>query len=173
MAVVDASVLVAAAVDTGPEGAWAEEILKGQLAAPHLVHVEATDVLRRLEIGGRVTSLEATSAQRDLRRLDIEPYSYAPFAERIWELRGNVSSYDAWYVALAEALGVHLATLDRRLANGAGPECSFLLPDQGGRGRPPVEVTFLPARSREELRHQCAHRRVVPVGAPPGAPDGW
>ena len=51
-----------------------------------------------------------------------------PFAERIWELRANVTSYDAWYVAVAEAAGLPLATLDSRLARANGPNCKFILP---------------------------------------------
>lgn len=53
---------------------------------------------------------------------------FAPFAERVWELRANVTSYDAWYVAVAEQFDLPLATLDRRLARSAGPRCRFLLP---------------------------------------------
>jgi predicted nucleic acid-binding protein len=49
-----------------------------------------------------------------------------PFAERIWELRHAITSYDAWYVAIAEALRLPLATLDKRLARARGPKCEFL-----------------------------------------------
>ena len=87
------------------------------------------NVLRRLEQGGPLGRLEAASAHIDLLRLDLELWPYEPFAERIWELRANLSSYDAWYVAVAELLGSPLATLDRKLARAAGPECEFLLPD--------------------------------------------
>ena len=51
-----------------------------------------------------------------------------PFAQRIWELRGNVTAYDAWYVALAEALGSELATVDLRLSRASGCQCVFLTP---------------------------------------------
>jgi predicted nucleic acid-binding protein len=127
--VVDASVLVAATTDTGPEGAWAERVLEeGGIVAPHLALVEATNILRRLERARMLTQLEATSARQDLLRLEIEMAPFEPFAERIWELRRNVTSYDAWYVAVAEALRVPLATLDRRLSRATGPSCRFLLP---------------------------------------------
>ena len=51
-----------------------------------------------------------------------------PFAQRAWELRHNLTSYDAWYVAVAEALGLPLATLDEGLARASGPKCDFLTP---------------------------------------------
>lgn len=127
--VVDASVLVAAITDEGPEGRWAESLLAGsRLAAPHLVLVETTNVLRRLEGTGKLTRLEATSAQRDAMWLNIELWPFEPFSQRVWELRANLTSYDAWHVALAEALGRPLATLDRRIATSPGPGCTFVLP---------------------------------------------
>ena len=129
MPVVDASVLVAATVDDGPEGAWAERVLmEGNLIAPHLALVEAADVLRRLELAGRLSRLEATAAHGDLVRLDLQLLPYEPFAVRVWELRANLSSYDAWYVAIAELAEMPLATLDQKLTRAPGPGCEFLLP---------------------------------------------
>jgi predicted nucleic acid-binding protein len=64
----------------------------------------------------------------DLQRLSVELFPYGPLAERIWELRANVTPYDAWYVALSEELGVPLLTLDGRLARAPGPTCRFELP---------------------------------------------
>lgn len=55
-------------------------------------------------------------------------YPYEPFGARVWELRYNVTAYDAWYVAVAEVLGVPVATLDRRLMGAAGPRCAFVIP---------------------------------------------
>jgi predicted nucleic acid-binding protein len=119
--------MVAALTDAGEDGQWAESIIAaGSLAAPDLVWVESTNVLRRLERGGGISTLEASSALRDLLHLDIEPLPYAPFAARVWELCHNVSSYDAWYVAVAEALGARLATLGGRLCRADGPTCQFL-----------------------------------------------
>jgi predicted nucleic acid-binding protein len=127
--VVDASVLVAALADSGAAGRWAETVVSsGALAAPELVLVEVTNILRRLELGRELSRLEATSAQRDLLLLEVELFPYAPFAERVWQLRRNLTSYDAWYVALAEELDSPLATLDGRLARSSGPRCRFLLP---------------------------------------------
>jgi len=127
--VVDASVLVAATTDAGRDGTWAERILAGEgLVAPHLVLVEATNILRRLEASRRLSRLEATAAQHDVLALDIVLLPFAPFAERIWQLRGSIASYDAWYVAIAEASGLPLATLDLRLSRATGPSCRFLMP---------------------------------------------
>lgn len=128
-AVVDASVLVAATIDSGADGEWAEEVVsEGDLLAPHLVLVEATNILRRLERSRTISPPEAAGAQRDLMRLAIELLPFEPFAERVWTLRRNVTSYDAWYVAIAEAFALPLATLDRRLARSPGPSCRFLTP---------------------------------------------
>jgi predicted nucleic acid-binding protein len=127
--VVDSSVLVAALVDGGAAGIWAEEILmRGSLHAPELALVEATNILRRLERAGIITTPEANGAQSDLMQLEIELFSFEPFANHIWELRHNVTSYDAWYVALAEAIGAPLATLDEHLAKAYGIACRFLTP---------------------------------------------
>ena len=72
---------------------------------------------------------EANAAYEDLIQLNMETFSFDPFAERIWELRHNLTSYDAWYVAIAEALRLPLATLDKRLSRATGPTCDFLTPD--------------------------------------------
>ncbi|TVQ45002.1 MAG: PIN domain-containing protein [Gammaproteobacteria bacterium] len=126
--VVDASVLVAASVDAGQPGAWAIEVITQQpLYAPHLVLVEATNVLRRLVQAGRLEQLEATEAARDLNRFGLRLLPFTPFAERVWQLRANLSSYDAWYVAIAERLDLRLATLDGRLMRAPGPTCQFLV----------------------------------------------
>lgn len=128
-AVVDASVLVAALLDSGPHGAWAEDaIVAGPLHAPELVRVEVTNILRRLERAKAITRPEANAAFEDLMQLSLELSSFDPFADRIWELRHAITSYDAWYVAMAEVLGLPLATLDMRLAKAKGPRCEFLTP---------------------------------------------
>ena len=127
--VVDASLVVAALVDSGDEGRWAESVLaEGSTTSPELVLPEATNILRRLERAGRISRLEATSSHRDLLRLDATLFPFAPFAERVWALRGNLTSYDAWYVALAEALGCPFATLDRKLGRASGSKCEIILP---------------------------------------------
>ena len=119
-----------ALVDSGPQGEWAESIIAaGALHAPELVRVEAANMLRRMERAKEITTAEANAAYEDLQQLNMEMFSFDPFVERIWELRHNVTTYDAWYVAIAEALRLPLATLDRRLARATGPTCDFLTPD--------------------------------------------
>jgi predicted nucleic acid-binding protein len=127
--VVDASVLVAALVDTGPGGDWAEKVLAGgSLHAPELAPAEATNIFRRLERARLITTREANAARADPMQLEIELFPFEPFADRIWVLRHNVTSYDAWYVALAEALNLPLATLDEPLSKSSGVSCDFLTP---------------------------------------------
>lgn len=127
--VVDASVIVAALVDGGPDGEWAESMLRREdLMAPHLMPVEVTNTLRRAASAGDVSVDVATLAHGDLVRLRVDLFPYEPHAERAWKLRDNLTAYDAWYVALAEALDLPLVTLDRRVASAPGPRCEFRLP---------------------------------------------
>ena len=127
--VIDASVVVAALTDLGSDGRWAEALVATEdLAAPHLMLVEATNILRRAVLSGDLPAVEAGMAHLDLLRLRVELFAYPAFASRVWELRENVTAYDAWYVAIAEKLKAPLATLDRRLAAAAGPTCTFVSP---------------------------------------------
>lgn len=128
-AVVDASLLVGALTGSGQEGAWCEAALERHpLAAPELALAEATNILRRMEMSGSVSRLEAASAHRDLLRYKIARYPFVPFAARVWELRSNLTAYDAWYVALAEELDWPLFTLDHRLSRASGPRCEVIVP---------------------------------------------
>jgi len=127
--VVDASVLVAALVDDGEDGRWSEiSIGRDALVAPELLLVESSNILRRLERAGIISNIEANAAHSDLLRLDVELFPFAPFAERVWALRGNLTGYDAWYVAVAERFECPLLTLDRKLSRATGPMCEFLVP---------------------------------------------
>jgi predicted nucleic acid-binding protein len=124
--VVDAALVVAALVDSGPAGVWAEGVLASDdLAAPHLMPAEVANILLRSGAAGDISPDTASLEHADLLDLRVELFPYAPFAPRVWELRDNVTAYDAWYVALAEALGANLATLDGRLSRAAGPRCAF------------------------------------------------
>ncbi len=126
--VVDASV-VSAALTNNRGGIWAREILEREdLRAPHHLHVEVANSLRRAALTGVLSIDKATRAHTDLLELRVTLHPYEPLARRVWELRQNVTLYDAWYVALAEALGVALATLDRKLAMAVGPRCTFVTP---------------------------------------------
>ena len=59
-------------------------------------------------------------------RLEIELFPFTPFADRVWELRGSLTCYDAWYVAMAESFDCPLATLDRKLSRASGPMCEII-----------------------------------------------
>lgn len=127
--VVDASLVVAALVDSGPDGTWADALMEtDDLAAPHLLPVEAANVLRRAVKRGALSLDAASLAHADLLGLRIGLVPYEPYADRVWELGRNLTAYDAWYVAVAESLGARLATLDGRLSRAAGPRCSFVTP---------------------------------------------
>jgi predicted nucleic acid-binding protein len=124
--VVDASVIAPAVADGGPDGEACRARIKGQpLAAPDLLRVEAASVIRRQLASGALTPAQANNAIEDLLNLPIAVYPTAPLLRRAWELRDNVTAYDACYVALAEALGCALATADHRLANAPGARCQF------------------------------------------------
>jgi len=127
--VVDASAVVAALVGGGNEGAWAEAEMAGDdLAAPHHMPVEVANILRRAILAGQLSADAASMAHADLLDLPVVLYPYEASADRAWELRTNLSMYDAWYVALAEQIGAEVVTLDRRLASAPGPHCTFRTP---------------------------------------------
>ena len=127
--VIDASVVVAALIDNGPIGVWAEDLIAAEpLSAPHLMPAEVANVLRRATAAGDFSPDVASLAHADLADLAVELFPYAPFAARAWELRHTLTSYDAWYVALAESLESKVATLDAMLARAHGPRCGFETP---------------------------------------------
>lgn len=127
--VVDASVVVAALVDNSADGRWAEGILiSDDLAAPHLLTVDVANILRRLALQGDISEDAAALAHADLLDLRVALFPYLLDGWRAWDLRHNLTTYDAWYVALAESLDAELATLDTRLAEAPGPRCQFRLP---------------------------------------------
>ena len=127
--VADSSALVASVVNSGSDTRWVDAAFAGEyLACPELALAEATNILRRMEISGRISRADAASAYDNLLEIEIELHPFAPYAERIWELRNNLTIYDAWYVALAESLDCSLVTLDRRLSRATGPNCPILCP---------------------------------------------
>lgn len=119
MIVVDASVVANALADDGADGSIARRRLTGagDLAAPDLVDVETTAVLRKRWIAGDLSDQRFSDAIGDLEDLDLTRYPTLPLVRRAFELRSNVTAYDAAYVALAELLGCVLLTADRRLAS--------------------------------------------------------
>lgn len=130
MIVVDASVIVTALADDGPDGERHRARLAGErLAAPHLLDVEVLSAWRRRAAGGGLDERRMRLARDDLKSLPIRRVPHLPLLERCWELRANLTTYDAVYVALAELIDAPLVTLDARLADAPGPTCSIeLLP---------------------------------------------
>lgn len=127
--VADASVVVAALSDDGADGRWAADLLAvSDIGAPHHMPCEVTNVLRRSVARGAISGAEAAIAHADLMSMPVKLFPFAPVAWRVWRLGDSVTSYDAWYVGLAEELDVPLATLDHRLARAPSPQCRFLLP---------------------------------------------
>ena len=90
------------------------------LHAPHLLDLEVTQVLRRLVREGAVSAQRADEAVQDLLDLRINRYPHSVLLPRIWQLRHNLSAYDAAYVVLAEKLGAVLLTRDGRLGSASG-----------------------------------------------------
>jgi predicted nucleic acid-binding protein len=119
--VVDTSaVLDAIAADESAPGLIARLSDDGDLHAPHLVDVEVLDALRRMTMRGEISDDRAADARSDYADTALLRYPHKPLADRIWELRHNLSAYDAAFVALAEALGAPLVTCDARLASARG-----------------------------------------------------
>ena len=88
----------------------------GDLHAPHLIDVEFQHALRRLVVAGAINDDRAADARTDFADLTIVRYPHVSLADRMWELRHNVTSYDAAFLVLAEAIGAPLVTCDARLA---------------------------------------------------------
>jgi predicted nucleic acid-binding protein len=122
--VVDASVLATALADDADDGDRARARLRGEtLAAPDLVDIEVTSVLRGRLAGGHISPRRAELALTDLVALPLERSPSLRLVPRCWELRDNLTVYDAAYVALAEALAVPLLTANGRLAKATGSHC--------------------------------------------------
>lgn len=130
--VADASSVLAMLLDVGAEGAWAAaHLARRPILAPHHMPVEVADTLRRGVTRGLASPDAAALALADLVDLRITLLPFAPFAQRAWALRDHVRTYDAWYVAVAETLDAPLVTLDQRLANAHGPQCTIWTPATG------------------------------------------
>jgi len=123
--VVDASILANALADAGADGATARNRLAnaGPLAAPDLIDVEIVAVLRKCWIAGDLDDQRFSDAIEDLEDLDLTRYPMLPLMRRAFELRADVTAYDATYVALAERLDCTLLTADRRLATAPTITC--------------------------------------------------
>ncbi len=120
--VIDASAAVELLLDTA-RGRRLNSMLSAEsveIHVPHLVDLEIAQAIRRYVRRGAFDAERGARALRHWRRLQAERYGHLEFLDRIWELRQNVSAYDAVYVALAEALSMNLFTADRRLAGAPG-----------------------------------------------------
>lgn len=134
MLVVDASVLAVALLDDGQDGDHLRGRLRGEeLAAPTLIDLEVVSVWRGLARGGQLDARRVAFALDDLRALPLQRIDHGALVMRCWELRENLTVYDASYVALAETLQATLLTGDRRIARAPGPTC-------------PIEVVKPPPR---------------------------
>ncbi|MEO1064492.1 MAG: type II toxin-antitoxin system VapC family toxin [Actinomycetota bacterium] len=121
MIVVDAGTIVVALADDGADGDRCRSRLRGErLVAPHLLDLEVVSAWRRLLAQGELDERRATLALDDLRSLPLRRMPHRPLLDRCWELRKNVTPYDAAYVALAEVLDVPLLTTDERLRRAPG-----------------------------------------------------
>jgi predicted nucleic acid-binding protein len=124
MLVVDAS-CVAEIVLAGPDADRVRPLLAADRdhAAPHLVDAEVLGVVRRVHLRGEIDGTAALQAIDDLESWPATRVDHRPLLQRSWELRHSLTSADALYVALAEALQAPLITLDKRLARAEGPRC--------------------------------------------------
>lgn len=96
----------------------------GDLHAPHLVDTEVHQALRRMTSRGAITEDRAADVRQDFAYLALVRYPHEPLSDRVWELRHNLTAYDATFVALAEALDVPLITCDARLGSAPGHSAS-------------------------------------------------
>lgn len=118
MLVVDTSAVLAALAADEPDPALVQRLADdGDLHGPHLIDTEVLHALRRMTISGALGNDRAADARGDFEELALVRYPREPLNDRVWELRHNLTAYDATFVALAEALAVPLVTCDRKLAS--------------------------------------------------------
>jgi predicted nucleic acid-binding protein len=122
--VVDASVLAPALADDGADGDRVRDRLRGEkLVAPELVDLEVLSTFRRAARAGRLDQRRSGQALEDLAALPLRRVSHLSLLPRAWELRDNLTAYDAAYVALAEALDALLLTADGGIGKANGVRC--------------------------------------------------
>lgn len=124
MIVVDASIIVTGLADDGPDGDRVRARVRDErLVAPHVIDLEVTSAWRRLVSAGDLDDRRARLALADLDSLRLERAPHGRLLDRCWELRDNLTVYDATYVALAELMETTLLTGDERLARAPGIQC--------------------------------------------------
>lgn len=121
MIVLDASAAVSGLLNGGPARRW---MANEQLHAPHLIDSEVASSLRRIAASGAIDAEAGWRALDAWRRLAATRYAVLALLERVWDLRDALSSYDASYVALAEALECPLLTADARISRAPRLRCS-------------------------------------------------
>jgi predicted nucleic acid-binding protein len=120
--VLDASALVELILST-PAGQLVRERIADPAEAlhvPHLADIEVTQALRRYVRAHAIDAGTAAAALDDYRALDLQRHAHEPLLERVWELRDNLSAYDAVYIALAEVMDTTVLTMDARLLRAPG-----------------------------------------------------
>ena len=125
MSVADAALVADALAGGSSVGDVAAERLRGAATwhGPHILPAEVLSAVRGLLLGGHITAAVAAGAQHRLHLMRFRLHPFGPFHERVWDLRANATSYDAWYVALAERLGTPLVTTDAKMAGIPGIRC--------------------------------------------------
>jgi predicted nucleic acid-binding protein len=119
--VVDTSAVLEALAARDPVAGLVERLAgEGDLHAPHLIDTEVLHALRRMTRTGAISEERVADARGDFAELALARYPHEPLSDRVWELRHNLTAYDATFVALAEALGAPLVTCDARLASASG-----------------------------------------------------
>lgn len=129
LVVIDASVLADALCGTGGTADAARNAIRNRRwAAPEHLRVETFSVIRGRTLGGKLSPAAGAVAVRRLSGVVVRTLSSSPLLERMWQLRDNLSGYDAAYVAAAELLAVPLVTGDRRVAAAPGLRCRVVVP---------------------------------------------
>lgn len=121
MLVLDTSAILTALVALDPPPRLIERLSDdGDLHGPHLIDTEVLHALRRMSINRQISDERLADARSDFAELALMRYPHQPLSDRVWELRHNLTVYDATFVALAEALEAPLVTCDGRLASAPG-----------------------------------------------------
>ncbi len=130
MLVVDTSAVLEALAARDPTPGLVERLAEdGDLHGPHLMDTELLHALRRMNINHQISTERAEDARGDFAELALVRYPHRPLNDRVWELRHNITAYDATFIALAEALSAPLITCDARLASAPGHNAQIELYD--------------------------------------------
>jgi predicted nucleic acid-binding protein len=126
LTVIDASIAVDALAERIDRQRIVLEALTTRVQAPQIFAAEVTAGIRGLLLGGHISDRVAARARQRLAVLMLDLQPFAPYAERIWDLRHNLTVYDAWYVAIAERLDQPLVTADAAILGAPGLRCGLI-----------------------------------------------